>query len=89
MAKKDQDAPDNTPEVVEAPAAPEEPKKTILLKHPITHDSVEYSRGEHTLPESIADLFLKFKDPVSHGPIAVEPKPVEIVKGTVKVIPTK
>jgi hypothetical protein len=55
----------------------------VLLHHPIHHDSFKFSRGLHTLEVELAGLFLSFRDPVTHKPIAEIPKPAEPVKGTV------
>lgn len=60
----------------------EEKSKTIEIVHPIRHDGVDYSRGQIELPEGLANLFLGFRDPVSGGPIARVPKPVETPKAT-------
>ena len=56
----------------------------ILLNHPIHYDNFKFSRGLHTVEVEIAALFLSFKDPISHAPIAELPKPVGTVRGTVE-----
>jgi hypothetical protein len=64
----------------------------VLLHHPIQYgvlgkdravNNFKFSRGLHTLEVELAALFLTFKDPIGHRPIAEIPKPVESVKGTV------
>ena len=55
----------------------------VLLNHPIHYNSFKFSRGLHTLEVDLAALFLTFKDPISHKPIAEIPKPTGPVMGTV------
>lgn len=46
----------------------------IQLNHPILHSGIEYGRGVHVLPESLAKQFLTYKDRGSNGnPIAQLP----------------
>ena len=61
----------------------------VELLHPINHDDILYSRGLHELDESLARLFLSFKDPVSKKPIARESRAaqVTVARGTTR--PTK
>ena len=45
-----------------------EQRMQVELISPIAHDFILYSRGLHELDESLARLFLTFKDPVDPVP---------------------
>lgn len=49
-----------------------EQRKRVELLHPINHDGILYSRGVHELDESLARLFVTYKDPINKKPIARE-----------------
>lgn len=63
-----------------------EQRKRVELLHPINHDGILFSRGVHELDESLARLFVTFKDPISKKPIAREwiPNTTGPVRGTTK-----
>jgi hypothetical protein len=57
-----------------APKPKEEVQKRIKVEllGPINHDFILYSRGVHELDESLARLFLTYKDPVNRRPLVRE-----------------
>lgn len=61
-----------------------EQRMKIELLHPINHDFIQYSRGLHELDESLAKLFLSYKDLVSRKPICRVPGETPVVRGTTK-----
>ncbi len=63
-----------------------EQRKRVELLHPINHDGILYSRGVHELDESLARLFVTYKDPINKKPIAREylAAPSAVVRGTTK-----
>jgi hypothetical protein len=77
----------NNDAAVGQPEATIERRKQVELLHPINHDNILYSRGVHELDESLANLFLTYKDPISRKPIAREfiLAQAAIVRGTMKV----
>lgn len=61
-----------TETVEQKPQEPIEQRMKIELLHPINHDFIQYGRGLHELDESLAKLFLTYKDAVSRKPICRE-----------------
>jgi hypothetical protein len=70
--------------VEQKPQEPIEQRMKIELLHPINHAGILYSRGLHELDESLAKLFLSFKDAVNKRPIARVPGETAVVRGTTK-----
>lgn len=49
-------------------------KVQVELLHPVSHDGSIFSRGLHELEAALAEIFLKFRDPVSKQAIARLPE---------------
>jgi hypothetical protein len=66
-----------------------EQRVRVVLKHPIEHDHIHYSRGLHEFDANLAAEFLKLKCPVSRVPIAVpyDPRGMSVERGTAKPVP--